>query len=225
MSLIRAKDIEVEGPLDRIYKAWLSNKLDGLRQSDKDQLTRMERVDSLIRNKQLQKEKRYATDTGKPYDFQFKRPWKKKELADWLRTEFGVSHRQAYIDIELSNRFFNSLETPQDREFARGMQIEWGEEMMARAEAAGDFRAAAAFFKELNQIKGLRTIQSETFDPSQLIPSEPILLDDPSKLGFPALEEPVEVVKDRLMKQLKKGFIETLVEDAEEVDGVDEEEI
>lgn len=225
MRLIRAKDIDVDGPLDRIYKAWLADKLDKLRKSDQALLKRMKRVDELIRMKNLQKEKRYATDTGKPYDFEFRRPFRKKELAEWIRTEFGITLRQAYIDVELSNRFFKNLETPDDRDFARGMAIEWGEEMMARAEATGDYRAAAAFFKELNQIKGLRTVESETFDPSQLIPSEPILIDDPSKLGFPALEEPVEVVKERLMKQLKKGFIETMVEDAEEIDDAEEEEI
>lgn len=226
MSLIRAKDVDIDGPLGRIYKAFLSNKVDQLRATDKALLTRMRRVDTLVREKKLHEEKRYNSE-GVQFPFSFRRPYKKREIVEWLQSEFGVSIRQAYLDVEMAQRFFHSFETSQDREIARGMAIETGEEMMARAEAAGDFRAAAAFYKELNQIKQLRTFQMDLLDPSEYIPTDPILVDDPSKLGFPALDEPVEDVKARLMKKLKKGFIETMVEDAETVDdeNVEEEEI
>lgn len=223
MSLIRAKDVEVDGALGRLYKAFLTNKVGELRKSDQSLLTRMKRVDTLVREKKLHKEKRYNAEGGQ-YDFSFRRPFKKRELVDWLQSEFGISIRQAYLDIEMAQRFFHSFETAQDRELARGLAIETGEEMMARAEAAGDFRAAAALFKELNQIKNLRTFQMDLLDPSEYIPTDPILIDDPARLGFPSLDEPVEDVKARLIKKLKKGFIETLVEDAETIDDDMEEE-
>lgn len=222
---MRAKDVVVDDALDRIYKAWLGGKLDGLRQSDKNLLERMQRIDLLVREKSPQTIRKY-TDKGMPYEVEYRRPWRKRELVDWIVAEFGVTTRQAYIDIDHADRFFHSFETPKEKEFARGMQIEWGEEMMARAEASGDYRAAAAFFKEINQIRGLRTHTPEGIDPRELIPTEPILIDDPTKLGFPALDEPVEQVKERLMKQLKSGLIDALVDDAEDIDeDVEEEEI
>jgi len=226
MSIIRAKDVHIDGPLGRIYKAFLSNKVDQLRETDKALLKRMQRVDTLVREKKLHEEQRYNSD-GQPIQFSFRRPYKKREIVEWLQSEFGISIRQAYLDIEMAQRFFHSFETAQDREIARGMAIETGEEMMARAEAAGDFRAAAAIFKELNTIKNIRTFQMDLIDPAEYIPTDPILVDDPARLGFPALEEPVEDVKARLLKKLKKGFIDSLVEDAETVsdDSVDEEEV
>lgn len=223
--LMRAKDVVVDDALDRIYKAWLANKIDSMRESDKRLLERMQRIDTIVREKNPQTIQKYS-DKGMPYEVEYRRPWRKRELVDWVVAEFGVTSRQAYMDIDHTDRFFHSFETPKEKDFARGMQIEWGEEMMARAEVSGDYRAAAAFFKELNQIRGLRTHTPDAVDPRELIPTEPILIDDPSKLGFPALDEPVEQVKERLMKQLKSGFIDAFLGDAEDIDPeVEEEEI
>uniref|UniRef100_F4C2D4 Uncharacterized protein n=1 Tax=Sphingobacterium sp. (strain 21) TaxID=743722 RepID=F4C2D4_SPHS2 len=218
MKQLNPKNIRPETALDRILKAWLANKIDELRQDDKNLLERMEEIDRRIKAGYVVEEPRIASLTGSPYIHTFKRPFRKKELAEWVMQRFKVSSRQAYADIDASNHFFLNTVSRDEKEFAKGVYIEWGEEMMARAHSEGDHRAAAAFFKELNKMRGFDKQDSDIFDLSKWQPEEPVLIDDPTVLGFPALEEDEEVIKARLLKSFKADFIEKLSEDAEEID-------
>lgn len=217
---LRPKDVKGSTVLDRILKAFLVNKLDDLSEADKHVLERITEVDNRLRKGYVVTEPRIAPETGQPYNHSYSRPYRKSELAQWQMTRFGVSMSQAYEDIRMAERFFLTTESRPDKEFARGMMIHWGEEAMAKAQADGDHRAAAAFFRELIKVKQLDRYDDPKFNPEDLNPIRPIIIDDPAELGFPKVENPDQVVA-RLLKEVKKGVIEKIAEDAEEIEEED----
>lgn len=219
-AMIRPSQISEETPLDRILRAWLKGDLENLRDSDKSILERIEAVDKQRRHGFIVKEKRYSVVDGTKYKHSFKRMYSKKELAEWIKTRFDVSLRQAYTDIDMSERFFLTSIPRDEKEFGKGLYIEYGEEQMARAADAGDHRAAVAYYKVLVTMKGYDKHDSDTFDLTKWQPEETIIVDDPSDLDFPfpKLEEDPEDIKARLLKSFKKGLMNSLTEDAESVE-------
>lgn len=218
MSVIKVKDIPEDTPLDRIYKAFVSHKLDQLSDSDKAILTRITEIDKQITaRKPVEK-----TIRGKVVAYS--RPYQYKELCEWVVERFDVSHRQAYIDIDMSKRFFLSCETRDDKEYARGQRIVIGNELMFEAAAQGDYKSAAAFFKELNEISGLKRIDPEGINPEDLIPIEFTIVDDPSQLdsNFEKIENIDEIIRD-LEKEFKRKTIKNVIDDAVDTDYESEE--
>jgi hypothetical protein len=218
MSIIKAKDVSDDTPLDRIYKAFVSHQLDKLSDSDKAILTRITEIDKQITvRKPVEK-----TIKGKVVTYN--RPYQYKELCEWVVERFNVSHRQAYIDIDMSKRFFLSCETRDDKEYARGQRILIGNELMFEAAAQGDYKSAAAFFKELNEISGLKRTDPEGINPEDLIPIEFTIVDDPSQLdsSFEKIENIDELIRD-LEKEFKRKTIKNVIDDAVDTDYESEE--
>ena len=221
MGTLRAKHVRDNTALDRILKAFLSNKLDNLSAEDQFILERISEVDARIRSGYIVIPSRWDENLGldvEDHTRKYNRPYRKKELADWQMARFGVSMAQAYIDIDMAERFFLTTETKSDKEFARGLQIHWGEDAMAKCIADGDYRAAAAFFKELNKIKGLEKFEDEGPELKDFRPIEQIIVADPSELGFERVDNPDLLVAE-LRKSLKKStIIDKIVEEAEAIE-------
>ena len=224
MSNLRPRHVRGNTALDIILKAFLKNDLKSLSQEHQDILERISEVDTRIRKGYTVQEPRITALTGQPYIHSYNRPYRKKELAEWQVARFGVSLSQAYIDIEMAERFFLTTEKRPDKEFARGMMIHWGEDAMARAISEGDYRAAAAFFKELNKIKGLDRDDVPEFDPEKFMPIQPVIVADPSELGFDKIDN-VDLVVSTLNKDLRKSKMmdRLLKKEAEDVDFEEEE--
>lgn len=214
--LIKAKDISTDTALDRILKAWLAHNLDGLAETDKGILERITEIDKRIQQQMIVKRKEHSVVTGQPYEREFKRPMRYKELVEWHVERFGISHRQAYIDIEHAKQFFLSTESREDKEFARGQMIMQGEEMMFEAASLGDFKSAAAFYKELRLLRQLDKVDKTNIDPSKYQPVIPRIVNDPSELGFEKMDNPDAIVAE-LRKSFKKGVVDKMLEDSEEV--------
>lgn len=208
--------------MDRILKAWLKDDLDSLSETDKNILERITEVDKRFRKGYSMKVKAWNIVTGEPYTETVKRPFRMKELAEWNVKRFGISLRQAYEDVKMSQKFFLFNEGPQDKEFARGAMIQWGDELMAKAAHSGDYRAAAAFFKELRLLKGLDKFEDETWDPAKFEPIRPVIVMNASDVGFPEMENPTALVEE-LKKSFKKSVLEKILDDAEDVDEIEEE--
>ena len=226
MSALRPRHVKGSFALDIILKAFLANNLDSLDEQHQQILERISEVDARIRVGNSIPQTRFDPDLNmEVQDGRLKRPYRKRELAEWQMARFGVSMAQAYIDIEMAERFFLTTERRPDKEFARGMQIYWGEEAMARAQADGDHRAAAAFFKELNKIRGLDKFEDDSANLKDFRPIMPVVVSDPSELGFEKIDNPDKVVAE-LRKSLKgkSSSIERML-DAEATDiQFDEEE-
>lgn len=221
MGWLRPRHVRGNTALDRILKAFLNNDLKSLKQEDKDILDRISEVDARLRTGNVVKKERYDPDLDcMVEDGRYTRPYQKRELALWQMARFDVSLAQAYADIEMAERFFLTTETRSDREFARGMQIIWGEDAMARAQADGDHRAAAAFYKEINKIKGLDKFDEDTPELKDFRPIEQVIVADPSELGVGfELIENTDALVAKLRKELKKStVIDRIVAEAEEVD-------
>lgn len=197
MGILRPKHVKGNTALDIILKAFLKNDLDSLSDEHKNILERITEVDARIRTGYVVIKTKFDDNLKIDVeDFRFNRPYRKRELAEWQMTRFGVSLAQGYADVEMAERFFLSTERRPDREFARGMQIYWGEEAMALAQHDGDHRAAAAFFKELNKLKGVDKPEDDTINLKDWRPIRPVVKRDPSELGFVKLENPDKVVAE-----------------------------
>ncbi|MGJ1295536.1 hypothetical protein ACR777_15120 [Sphingobacterium spiritivorum] len=217
---MRPKDIKGSTVLDRITRAFVSGTLDSLSDDDKDVLERITEVDNRLRKGYIVIEPRVSTLTGVPYEHQYSRPYRKKELAEWQVAKFKISLSQAYMDIAMAEQFWLTTESRPEKEFARGMMIHWGEEAMAKAVADGDHRAGAAYFRELAKIRQLDKPEDLTFKPEDFHPIRPIILDDPSELGFPKIDNP-DLLVSKLLKELKKGVTDKISEAAEDIEEQD----
>lgn len=227
MGALRPQHVKGKTALDRILKSFLKNDLDSLTPGDQEILIRITEVDTRIRTGHTVIKSKFDHDLQIDVeDFRFTRPYRKKELAEWQVARFQVSLAQGYIDVEMAERFFLTTEKRPDKEFARGMMIHWGEEAMALAMYNGDYRAASAFFKELNKIKGLDKEDDPLFDPEKFKPIQPVIKDDPSELGFDKIDNPDQLVaklnkelrKTKMMERILKGEAEDAEIEEEESD-------
>jgi hypothetical protein len=209
--LLRPRDIKKETNFDIILRAWLENRLGDLSQELRDMLDRWQMADSLLRDGYLVK--RGNSEVTQPYTF--------NKLVDFLVTKYGVSRRTAYDDIANAKKFFLSTYTKEDRDFARGVMIEWGEKMMWEAHNLGDNKSAAAFFKALSDIKGLLKEEQERPDYENISLPSFNLVEDPSVLGFPKVEDPDAAVA-RIMAKRKKSKIDMIIAESETVDFTEE---
>lgn len=221
--IIKSRNIDPVTPYDRILKAWLANDLDSLSQTDKDILERITEVDKRYRKGYSMKVKAYSILDGKKYTESIKRPYRMKELAEWNAKRFGISLRQAYEDVKMSQKFFLFNEGREDKDFARGHMIQWGETLLAKAEHNRDFRAAAQLFKELRLIRGLDKFEDETWDPTKFEPVRPVIVMKASEVGFPEMDNPTARVEE-LKKSFKQTVLDKILDDAEDVDEIEDEE-
>ena len=209
MSLIKARDISEETPLDRIYKAFIDHKLDALAPTDQAIYTRITEIDRQITARKPVSKKVNGEK------IKYNRPYQYKELAEWVVERFKISHRQAYIDIEMSKRFYLSCETRDDKEFGRGQRLAIGDDLMFLAVAKGDFKSAAAFFKEGNELRGLKRNDPETLNPEASVPSDLVIVDDASEVGFEKIEN-IGQLADELLKEFKSKSIKSVLDTAED---------
>lgn len=215
MSKTQIIRIEGDTAADRIVYAWKNHALDQLSEEDQRILERITEVEKRFHEKKFVKDKD-GNDTDKT------RPYKWKDLVEHLVQSFGISNRQAYADIELAKRFFLLGRTKFDKEFARGYRVDQGEELMYQAIDAGDYKSAAAFYKEIVKLEGLDRPDEAVHDPSRFQPPTPKIIADPSELGFEKIDNPDAVV-ERLRKSFKQGAIDKMLDDAEDIEVQDGE--
>jgi hypothetical protein len=206
-NLLKPRDIKAETPFDTILKAFLGGKIEQLPDDQQKMLERWRLVHRLITDGKIVKKGK--NDITQPYTFTM--------LADFLVAEYKVSYRTAYDDIANAKRFFLSTYSKDDKDFARGVMIDWGEKLMFEAAGTGDFKSAAAFFKALSEIKSLLKDDQEVPDYANInIPSF-ILVADPSELGFPKIDDPQAAV-NRILAKRKKDKIDIIISESEPIE-------
>lgn len=209
--LLKPRDIKKETTYDIILRAWLEHQVDQLPEQLQNMLKRWQKADSLLRDGYLVV--KGGKEITQPYTF--------NKLAAYLVQEYGVSYRTAYDDIANAKKFFLSTYSKDDRDFARGVMIEWGEQMMFEAKSLGDFKSAAAFYKALAEIKGLLKEEQERPDYENIhLPSFNLVV-DPSELGFPKVEDP-EAAVARILAKRKKSKIDLIISESESVNYTEE---
>lgn len=202
--LIKPRDIKGETTYDIILKAYLEHKTDLLSDELKQMLERWRKADSLIRSGELIK--KGNNDIIRPYNV--------NRLKDYLVEHYGISRRTADNDIAHAKRFFLSTYDRDDKDYARGIMIEWGETMMWEAHSLGDRKSAAAFFKTLAEMKGLLKDDPDLPDYSKVQLPTLIMIDDPSELGFEKIDNVEEIVAGILAKR-KKSKMDQIIADSD----------
>jgi hypothetical protein len=205
--LIKSRDIKGETTYDIILKAYLEHKTHLLSDDLKQMLERWKKADSLLRSGEIVK--KGANDIVRPYNA--------TRLVNYLVEHFGVSSRTAQNDIAHAKRFFLSTYDRDDKEYARGIMIEWGETMMWEAHSLGDRKSAAAFFKTLAEMKGLLKDDPDLPDYSKVQLPTLVMVDDPSELGFEKIDNVDEVVAGILAKR-KKSKMDQIIADSDIVE-------
>jgi len=211
MGKIETSKLSTETALDRIYNAYVSHTTKELSAEDTAILLRITEIDKQIENRKP------VIKNIKGKEVSYNRPWQKKELVEWIVERFGVSHRTAYDDIDRCNIFFFSLETKENKEYARGHRIKIGDELMYEAAAMGDYKSAAAFFKEVNEIRGLKRTDPEIINPEHTIPSDPVIVGDASEIGFEKIDN-LDKLADDLLKTFKGQVHKKINESAIDID-------
>ena len=205
--LLNPRHIKAETSFDIILKAWLDHKVEQLPENLQNMLTRWRKADALMRNGTLVKKGK--KEVTQPYTFQ--------KLADYLVEEYKVSYRTAYDDIANAKRFFLSTYTKDDKDFARGVMIEWGEKFMFDCIAEGDRATALGFYKAINELKGLLKEDQDRPDYQNINLPVYNIVADPSELGFPKVDNPDEAVA-RILAKRKKNKIDQIISESENVD-------
>jgi hypothetical protein len=205
-NLLKPRLIKSETTYDVILKAFLAGKIEELPNDQQAMLTRWRKADALMRDGTIitKGKKEYV----KTYNF--------SRLADYLVQEYNISYRTAYEDIASAKRFFLSTYSKDDKDFARGIMIEWGEKLMWQSAGNGDMKSAAAFFKTLSEIKGLLKDDQERPDYDNINLPALNLVADPSELGFPKLEDPDAAVA-RILAKRKKDKIDLIISESETI--------
>lgn len=206
--MVRTADIKGNTAYDIILRAFLEHKVKDLSEELAVMLSRWEMVDKLYRKGELIKNK--GLEYNKRLNF--------AEIAEFIIEKFTVSKRTAYEDIRNAQRFFMMCDTRPELEYARSAREALGDELMYAAWAAGDFKAAQAFYKEVNKVKGLHEVHVDLPNYEEFIPPSIVITTDPTELGFEKVENVDEVVA-RILNEKRNGFIDTEAEDAEVLPG------
>lgn len=212
-NIIKARDILEETVLDKIGKHHLAGTTENMPDDLKAILSRWDEVLECITNGRLVHFK--GNDVKTPYNH--------RDLVTHLKTKFEISASQAAKDIGDAKIYHLLCEPREHKEFARGWMIEQMERLMFLAESKNDLKSVAAFAKILVSIRGLDRHDAEAPDYTKIQPPELLIVSDPREAipNLPEVKNPDDIVK-KYLKQRKADWIESVIEDAEEVtDGED----
>lgn len=201
-SNLRASFIQPEDELDRIYKAWLADKLDDLSLRDKWLLERMEYANKLLR------------EGGK-------RSMYKNMVKDMLQyfKHHDVTSRTIDNDIARAKRFFLVAQPREDKEFAKGVHIEWLKRFIWKAEKKGDMKAVAMLMREKAEVEALKKDDIELPDYDKLQRQPILIITDLADINMPVIPNLEEELKK--LRMSKSEYLKANSEDIdyEEVDG------
>lgn len=202
-SLIRGKDIQPDDALDRIFKAWVSDKIEDLDLQDKWLLERMEYADAIMR--EGGERSRYNNLVA--------------EMQAYFK-HMALTKRTFENDIARAKRFFLATRPREDKEYARGVHIEWLNRLIWKAEDASDFRAAAALMKEKGDVEAFKKVELELPDLNAVQPPPVIITMNPQDIGLPEIENLEERLKALMTpkkdnKRNTEAFDEAEVEDGD----------
>ncbi len=204
--LLKPKEIKAETSFDVILKHWLEHKIDDLPEDLSKMLDRWKQVNAMLRNG-------YIVKVGKN---DITRPYKFNEVAAYLVEYYKVSYRTAYDDIANAKRFFLPIQTKDEKEFGRGVLIEWCERLMLEAASKNDYKSAASFAKLVAEMKGLLKDDIDVPAYDKVMLPHLAIVADPSELGdnFQKVENPDQLVAEILARR-KKTKLDKLIADSD----------
>jgi hypothetical protein len=207
--LIRAKDIIVDDVLDKIYKAYIGHKTETLVLQDQWLLERMEYADAKIRE---------GGEASRPKNLipEMQQYFKHHAIGD----ANALSTRTIENDIARAKRFFLSARPREDKEYAKGKYIEWGEKMLAKYERENDNIAWNILYNTLCKVQGFDKEDIERPDYAAIQPAPIFVVSDPADIGVPVIDDLEGIMK--ILTMPKGAMPDTYAFDDAEVVGDDE---
>jgi hypothetical protein len=203
-SLIRGKDIQPDDALDRIFKAWVTDKTHELTLQDTWLLERMEYADAIMR--EGGERSRYTMMVN--------------EMMAFFKHQ-NLTKRTIENDIARAKRFFLATRPREDKEYARGIHLEWLHRLIWKAEDAGDFRAAAALMKEKGEIEAFKKVEMDLPDMNAIQPPPVLITMNPQDIDLPVIENLEERLKALMTPKKDEKRNNQAFDEAEVVDGTD----
>lgn len=202
--IVSPRGIKPETNYDIIWKAYVEHRIHELPIELQEQAKRWKRCNALLIDGQTLKK-------GKD---EIIRPYRYNQLVEFLVEEFGISHNTARNDIKHTKRFFAVEETRDEKNFGKGIYLEWLERWMFECAGKGDHKSAAAYAKLIKEVRGYDRVDEDApkYDEIQ-IPHLEIVV-DPSELGFEKIENPDQVVAN-ILKKRKKSALDRIIDNAE----------
>jgi hypothetical protein len=201
--MIRAKDVIVDDVLDRIFKAWLAHKIEDLSLQDRWILERMEYIDACLK------------EGGVRSIY--------KNLVEDVYQAFAchdITRRTIETDIARTKKFFLTTRPREDKDYARGKYIEWGQRKLWKLDAEGDNLGYIMLYKELSKLEGFHKEDIERPDYDSVQPPPIMVVVNPADIGVPLIDNLDEELRILSMPKGSSRNNDTLdVDDAEVLNG------
>lgn len=201
--LIRGRDIIVDDVLDRIFKAWITHTIDDLSLQDRWILERMEYIDALLKE----------GGEGARY----------KNVVEFTYQAFkahDITRRTIETDIARTKRFFLTTRPREDKEYAKGKYIEWGEKKLAQLDRERDHKEWNKLFKELGELQGFKDEDIDAPDYSLLQPPPLMVTTDAADIDVPVIDNLEEEMRILRIPKANKRNTDN-IDDAEDISGVE----
>lgn len=170
-SLIRAKDIIVDDVLDRIFKAWIAHKIDDLSLQDRWILERMEYIDAILKEGGIRSiYKNLVEDAYEAFK------------------SHDITRRTIESDIARTKRFFLTTRPREDKDYARGKYIEWGQRKLWTLDEEKDNLGFIMLYKELLKLEGFHKEEIERPDYDAVQPPPVMIVTEPTDIGVPFID-------------------------------------
>jgi hypothetical protein len=192
MNELRLSKIQPDGDHDVILKAFLNNELDLLPEALQKRFKRWETIHELVKEGRI---------------------LQKHKIVKFLMARFPgeVGRAQAHNDIDESQAFFGTVQHRDQKEYKRGLYVEWLEQWAHKAAKNGDYSTAEKMLKTAGSFMGLDDHSPEAPDMSEIIIWQPVFVYDPSIImGDRPLPDVNKLRIKYLNKKEKKKFEEDM---------------
>jgi hypothetical protein len=202
--LIRGRDIKADDVLDRIFKAWIEHKIGDLELNDRWILERMEYIDARLKEGgERSRYKNVVEDTYEAFKCH------------------DITKRTIETDIARTKRFFLTTRPRTDKEYARGMYIEWGQKKLWKLDEDGSDKAYVALFNKLTDLEGFNKEDIERPDYDAIQPPPMMVIMDPAQIGVPVIDNLEEEIRILNLPKAKPRNTKN-IEEAEDPDAAGE---
>lgn len=188
--LIRAKDIQSDDVLDKIFKAWVSHRVEDLPIRELRILERMEYADAKLREGGV-------ASIYKNLVEDMRERFKDHAVGNVEETTNSgmLSTRTIESDIARAKRFFLSARPREDKEYARGKYIEWGERKLWKLDEEEDNVGYVLLFDKLSKLQQFHKEDIERPDYSAVQPPPIMVVVSPADIGVPLIDNLEEEIR------------------------------
>ena len=143
----------------------------------------------------------------------------KSEIVPVLMQEFGISERQAYLDINKAQKVFGTVQKA-DKEAIRTLHYHLAQRVYNMAWGAGDFKSMLNAIGIMNELMGVNVDEGGLQDPESLKPSRFIMQINNNQKILNIDMSKLEALNDSDRKELAKAASQGLDPNVNEMESM-----